>query len=101
MRVVLFLVALAGVSASAFAAEPVLCAASGRESLRTADQVLADVAAAGCEAGTRLDAALTVAGQAIILQQSGICVADSVKTRTVTLADGSKALGFRCDLAAR
>ncbi len=77
------------------------CAASGYAPLRTADQVLADVARHRCPAGSRLDVAMTVAGQAITLQMSGICEAESVRTRTVRPTPETRALGFTCLLAAR
>ena len=77
------------------------CAASGHAPLRTSEQVLADVARHRCPAGSRLDVAMTVAGQAITLQMSGICDPDSVRTRTVRPTPESRALGFTCLLAAR
>ena len=77
------------------------CAASGQAPLRTAEQVQADVARHRCPAGSRLDVAMTVAGQAITLQMSGICEAESVRTRTVRPTPETRALGFTCLLAAR
>jgi hypothetical protein len=44
---------------------------------------------------------MTVAGQAITLQMSGICEAESVRTRTVRPTPETRALGFTCLLAAR
>jgi hypothetical protein len=85
----------------ALAQEPPRCAASGHESPRTAEQVIADVKRLGCAPGSRLDVAMTIAGQAIVLQQSGICDAETVRTRTVRPTPDTRALGFRCDLAAR
>jgi cytoskeletal protein CcmA (bactofilin family) len=97
----LALVLLAPIPSLTSAQEPARCAASGWETLRTSAQVIADVAAAKCAAGSRLDVAMTIPGQAVELQLSGLCVAGTVKTRTVTQASGGKVLGFRCDLAAR
>lgn len=77
------------------------CAASGHSPLRNAEQVVADVARHRCPAGSRLDVAMTVAGQAVQLQMSGICEPDSVRTRTVRPTPESRALGFTCLLAAR
>ena len=88
-------------AAPALAQEPPRCAASGWDTLRTADQVIADVARHRCPAGSRLDVAMTIAGQAIVLQQSGLCTPDTVRTRTVRPTPDTRALGFRCDLAAR
>jgi hypothetical protein len=98
---IIAVVVLAPVPSLTWAQDPPRCAASGWETLRTADQVIADVKAASCAAGSRLDVAMTIAGQAIVLQRSGLCVAETVKTRTVTQASGAKVLGFRCDLAAK
>ena len=89
------------VAAPALAQEPARCAASGWDTLRTAEQVIADVARHRCAPGSRLDVAMTIAGQAVILQMSGICQPDTVRTRTVRPTPESRALGFRCDLAAR
>ncbi|MCX7379056.1 MAG: hypothetical protein NTY94_20195 [Alphaproteobacteria bacterium] len=88
-------------AAPALAQEPPRCAASGWDTLRTADQVIADVARHRCPAGSRLDVAMTIAGQAIVLQRSGLCQPDTVNTRTVRPTADTKALGFRCDLAPR
>jgi hypothetical protein len=88
-------------AAPSLAQEPPRCAASGWDTLRTADQVIADVARHRCPAGSRLDVAMTVAGQAIVLQRSGLCQPDTVNTRTVRPTADTKALGFRCDLASR
>ena len=44
---------------------------------------------------------MTNPGQAIALQMSGICDRESVRTRTVRPTPETRALGFRCDLAAR
>ncbi|MBS7788507.1 hypothetical protein KTR66_00795 [Roseococcus sp. SDR] len=99
----LALLALLGLllpSASRAQQAPV-CAASGHEPLRSAAEVMADVARHRCMAGSRLDVALTVAGQAITLQTSGLCDADSVRTRTVRPTPETRALGFTCLLAPR
>ena len=85
----------------ALAQQPPVCAASGYEPLRTAAQVQADVARHRCPPGSRLDVAMTIAGQAVVLQMSGLCDPDSVRTRTVRPTPETRALGFRCDLAAR
>jgi hypothetical protein len=85
----------------AAAQEPPRCAASGYEPLRTAEQVMADVTRLRCPPGSRLDVAMTIAGQAIVLQMSGICDPETVRTRTVRPTPETRALGFRCDLAAR
>jgi hypothetical protein len=85
---------------AALAQQPPPCAASGYAPLRTADQVIADVKRHGCQPGTRLDVAMTIAGQAVVLQMSGLCVRESVRTRTVRPTPETSALGFRCDLAA-
>ncbi len=79
---------------TALAQETPRCAASGWETLRTAEQVIADVARHRCPPGSRLDVAMTIAGQAIVLQQSGICVAESVRTRTVRPTPRNARAGF-------
>ena len=86
---------------TALAQDPPRCAASGYEPLRTAEQVIADVKRLGCAPGSRIDVAMTTSGQALVLQASGICDAESVRTRTVRPTPETRALGFRCDLAAR
>jgi hypothetical protein len=96
--IVAFLVLLA---APALAQDSPRCAASGWDTLRTSDQVIADVERHRCPAGSRLDVAMTVAGQAIVLQRSGLCQPDTVNTRTVRPTPDTRALGFRCDLASR
>lgn len=88
-------------AAPALAQEPPRCAASGWDTLRASDQVIADVARHRCAAGSRLDVAMTNPGQAIALQRSGVCQPDTVRTRTVRPTPDTTALGFRCDLAAR
>ena len=60
-------------AAPALAQEPPRCAASGWDTLRDSDQVVADVARHRCPPGTRLDVAMTNPGQAIRLQRSGLC----------------------------
>ncbi len=92
---------LALLAAPALSQAPPRCAASGWDTLRTSDQVVADVARHRCPAGQRLDVAMTDPGQAIRLQRSGLCQPDTVRTRTVRPTPGTTALGFRCDLAAR
>ena len=64
----LALVLLAPIPSLTTAQEPPRCAASGWDTLRTAAQVIADVEAAKCAAGSRLDVAMTIAGQAVELQ---------------------------------
>ena len=88
-------------AAPSLAQQPPRCAASGGDTLRTADQVIADVARHRCAPGTRLDVAMTDPGQAIGLQRRGPCQPDTVRTRTVRPTPNTTALGFRCDLAAR
>jgi hypothetical protein len=88
-------------AAPTLAQEPPRCAASGWDRLRTAEQVIGDVAKHRCSPGGRLDVAMTDPGQAIALQMSGICERESVRTRTVRPTPETRALGFRCDLAAR
>jgi hypothetical protein len=89
-------------AAPALAQDTPRCAASGWDTLRTAAQVIADVARHRCPPGSRLDVAVAPpAGQAIVLQQSGICQPETVRTRTVRPTPDTRALGFRCDLAAR
>ncbi len=77
------------------------CAASGHTPPRTAEQVIAAVAEHRCAAGSRLDVGMTIAGQAIQLQMSGICDPDTVRTRTVRPTPETRVLGFTCLLAAR
>jgi len=88
-------------AAPSLAQQPPRCAASGWDTLRDSDQVVADVARHRCPPGTRLDVAMTNPGQAIRLQRSGLCQPDTVRTRTVRPTPDTTALGFRCDLAAR
>lgn len=97
----LALLALIALAAGDAAAQPPPCAASGYEPLRDAAQVIADVNRQRCPAGSLLDVAMTIAGQAIVLQMSGICEAETVRTRTVRPTPETRALGFRCTLAAR
>jgi hypothetical protein len=86
--------------AGAAAAQPARCAASS-DTPRSAREVIAAVAAARCEPGSRLDVAMTVAGQAIELQQSGLCQPESVRTMTRRPTPETRVLGFSCLLAAR
>lgn len=85
----------------ATAQQPPACAASGHTPLRTAQQVMDAVAQHRCPPGSRLDVAMTIAGEAIVLQMSGICEPESVRTRTVRPTPDIRALGFVCLLAAR
>ncbi|NKC29798.1 hypothetical protein [Falsiroseomonas selenitidurans] len=85
----------------AMAQQPPSCAASGYTPLRSAAEVTADVARHRCPPGSRLDVAMTTAGQALVLQRDGLCQPDSVRTRTVRPTPETRALGLRCDLAAR
>jgi hypothetical protein len=82
------------------AQQPPSCAASGYEPLRTAEQVIAAVKQHRCAPGSRLDVAMTIAGQAIALQESGICQPDTVRTRTVRPTPEARALGLACLIAA-
>jgi hypothetical protein len=82
------------------AQQPPSCAASGYEPLRTAEQVINAVKQHRCPPGSRLDVAMTIAGQAIALQQSGICQPDTVRTRTVRPTPETRALGLACLIAA-
>ncbi|PWR20081.1 hypothetical protein [Zavarzinia compransoris] len=89
----------------AVAQDPPLCAASS-DTARTAAEVIAAVAEHQCPPGSRLRAAMTVAGQAVVLQRSGICAPESVRTMTIrptpdTRALDTRALGFTCILATR
>jgi hypothetical protein len=43
---------------------------------------------------------MTIAGQAIALQESGICQPDTVRTRTVRPTPEARALGLACLIAA-
>ena len=88
------------VPAGAALAQPTPCAASS-DSPRTAAAVIADVERQRCPAGSRLRAVMTIAGQAIVLQQSGICERDDFRTMSRTTADGSRGLGVTCTIAAR
>lgn len=84
----------------AMAQQPTPCAASS-DSPRTAAEVIADVNHRNCPAGSRLRVVMTIAGQAIVLQQSGICEPDGFRTMSRTTADGSRGLGVTCTIAAR
>jgi hypothetical protein len=99
LRLLPLLLLLAGSSAAA--QQPPACAASGYTPLRTAQQVMDEVARHRCPPGSRLDVAMTIAGQAVVLQMSGICERESVRTRTVRPTPDTRALGFVCLLAAR
>lgn len=89
-------------AAPTLAQEPPRCAASGWDRLRTAEKVIADVATHRCPPGSRLDVAMAEpAGQAVMLERSGICQPETVRTRTIRPTPETRALGFRCDLAAR
>ncbi|WP_137178255.1 hypothetical protein [Roseomonas sp. AR75] len=85
----------------AVAQEPPVCKASGWTPLRSAAEVQAAVREHACPPGSRLDAGMTVAGQAVVLQMSGLCTPDSVRTRTVRPTPDARVLGFTCILAAR
>ena len=76
------------------------CPASSDTS-RTAEQVIAAVMEHRCPPGSRLDVAMTIAGQASVLQQSGLCVADTVWTRTRRLTPEMRVLALTCLLAPR
>lgn len=76
------------------------CAASS-DSPRSAAEVIAEVNRQRCPAGSRLRAVLTIAGQAILLQQSGICAAEGFRTMSRTTPDGTRGLGVTCTIAAR
>jgi hypothetical protein len=76
------------------------CAASS-DSPRTAAEVIADVERQRCPPGSRLRAVMTIAGQAIVLQHSGICEREGFRTMSRTTADGSRGLGVTCTIAAR
>jgi hypothetical protein len=88
------------VCAPARAQPPVPCAASS-DSPRTAAEVIAEVNRQRCPAGSRLRAVMTIAGQAIVLQQSGTCEREGFRTMSRTTADGSRGLGVTCTIAAR
>jgi hypothetical protein len=92
--------ALAVLAAPARAQAPADCAASS-DTPRSAAEVIADVQRQRCPAGSRLRVAMTIAGQAIVLQQSGVCVAEGFRTASRTVADGSRGLGVTCTIAAR
>ncbi len=78
---------------------PPACAASS-DTQRTADQVIAAVEQAACPPGSRLQVAMTIAGQAVVLQMSGLCQPDSVRTRTLRPTPETRVLGFSCLIAA-
>jgi hypothetical protein len=101
MRPALLAVLALALHGPALAQERPRCAASGWDTLRDAEQVINDVKRHGCAPDSRLDVAMTNPGQAIALQMSGICDRESVRTRTVRPTPETRALGFRCDLAAR
>lgn len=77
------------------AQEPPRCAASG-ETPVTAEQVIAAVRQANCPSGSRLQVPMTVAGQAIQLQMSGLCQEGSVRTFTWRPSLETRPLGFSC-----
>ncbi|MBU8543111.1 MULTISPECIES: hypothetical protein [Roseomonadaceae] len=54
-----------------------------------------------CPAGSMLRVAITIAGQAIVLKQSGMCQPDSVRTYSMRPTPQTHFLGFRCLIAAR
>ncbi|HWT09265.1 MAG TPA: hypothetical protein VN329_08865 [Roseomonas sp.] len=82
------------------AAQQPPCAASS-DTPRTAAEVQAAVLAHRCAPGTQLRVAMTVAGQAIVLQQTGLCDRDTFRTASRQVADGSRVLGVTCIIAAR
>lgn len=84
----------------AMAQQPPACAASS-DSPRSAAEVMADVDRQRCPAGSRLRVVMTIAGQAIVLQHSGICEREGFRTMSRTTADGSRGLGVTCTIAAR
>ncbi len=84
----------------AAAQSPAPCAASS-DTPRTAAEVIADVNRQACPAGSRLRVAMTVAGQAIVLQQSGLCEPDSFRTMTRRTSADTRVLGVTCTIAAR
>ena len=97
---VLAMLGLSVIAHPAAAQSPQACAASS-DTPRTAAEVQAAVLAHRCAPGTRLRVAMTVAGQAIVLQQTGLCAPDSFRTMSRQVADGSRVLGVTCTLAAR
>lgn len=92
--------ALIGSGAPAAAQQPPACAASS-DTPRTAAEVIAEVDRQRCPAGSRLRVIMTIAGQAIVLQQSGTCERDGFRTMSRTTTDGSRGLGVTCTIAAR
>lgn len=101
---------LLGFAAAAFAtlvpagtalAQPAQPCGASSDSPRTAAEVIAEVRRQNCPAGTRLRAVMTIAGQAIVLQHSGVCERDGFRTMSRTTADGSRGLGVTCTIAAR
>jgi len=61
---------------------------------------MADVARHRCPPDSRLSVAMTIAGQAITLQMSGLCDPESVRIRIVRPTPETRALGFVCLIAA-
>lgn len=98
-RLLPVVVALA-LAAPAWAQQVPDCAASS-DSPRTAEEVIADVTRQRCPAGSRLRVAMTVAGQAIVLQRSGICEAETFRTMTRRPTPETRVLGVTCTIAAR
>ncbi len=92
--------AMPGMAPSAALAQPVPCAASS-DTPRTAAEVIAAVAEHRCPAGSRLRVAMTIAGQAIVLQRSGLCEPDSFRTMTRRPTPETSVLGVTCTIAAR
>lgn len=79
---------------------PADCAASS-DTPRSAAEVIAEVHRQRCPAGSRLRVAMTIAGQAIVLQQSGICEAEGFRTMSRRTAADTRVLGVTCTIAAR
>ena len=82
-------------------AQPLKDCAASSDTPRTAAEVIAAVQAQRCPPGERLRVAMTIAGQAIVLQQSGICEPESFRTMTRRPRPETRILGVTCTLAAR
>jgi len=101
MRPALLAVMALLIPTAALAQDPPRCAASGWDPLRTADQIIADIARHRCAPGSRIDVAVTDPGQAVQLTHRGICAPDTVRTRGVNPTPERRVLALRCELAAR
>ena len=99
-RLLPVLLGAAFLASPAARAQPLKDCAASSDTPRTAAEVIAAVQEHRCPPGERLRVAMTIAGQAMVLQQSGLCVPESFRTMSRRTAQETRVLGVTCTLAA-